>query len=163
MVAHTVTPLFGGGSSIAYRLPQATRLAAQAELTSIFRTITPLGRAITIVDNLLNIANSMRMANKTVDDLKKESKPLDTPSETDMYDRDGGVSQANKDFDDLVVPGTDKPIAGGRYGKTPDGKTINVRDHSSNNRVKGGYSGDPTLEIYNPKKREAETKFRYPR
>lgn len=78
--------------------------------------------------------------------------PDGMPSNTDMYDREGGLSQANKDFDDLVVPGS-----------APDGKTINVRDHSTNNRVKDGYSGDPTVEIYNPRARKAETKFRYPR
>jgi len=96
---------------------------------------------------------------KTVDDLKGKythrGKTGGKGGEgTDIYDAEGGMNQANKDFDDLVVPGSAKPIPGGRYGKTPDGKTANVRDHSSDDNR-------PTLEIYNPSNRHKETKFRY--
>ena len=36
----------------------------------------------------------------------------------------------------------------GRYGRTPDGTPVNVRDKSSSNRG-GSSNGDPTLEIQN--------------
>lgn len=68
MVAVTMTPLFWGKSSTVYRLPQAVRLGAQAELGLLFRTFTPLGRAISVIDNLLNATDGIRMTKKTVDD-----------------------------------------------------------------------------------------------
>ncbi|AMQ00084.1 RHS repeat-associated core domain protein [Pedobacter cryoconitis] len=157
MVAYTVTPLFGEGSFIAYRLPEATRLAGQAAINSTFTTFTPLGRAISVVDNLLNLAHSMRMANKTIDDLKKGGKSEGhTGNGTEIINRDGGIQQADKDFDDIVEPGSERPnksIPGGRIGKTQDGKTVNVRNKS--------LDGRPTLEVYNPNARKIETKFRY--
>lgn len=64
------------------------------------------------------------------------------------------MDEANKRFDDIIVPGSAKPIPGGRYGKTRDGKTANVRDHSSDDNK-------PTLEIYNPRTKHKETKFRF--
>jgi|GEM_PF-5119311 len=54
----------------------------------------------------------------------------------------------------VVAPGSSKSIPGGRVGKTLDGKTINVRDHSSQDN-------QPTIEVYNPTTKHKETKFRY--
>ncbi|WP_158800302.1 DUF6443 domain-containing protein [Pedobacter sp. L105] len=78
-----------------------------------------------------------------------------------QYKKDGGMKQADQDFDDTVVPGTERTIPGGRMGKSSDGMDINVRDHSSSNRVKGGYSGDPTYESKNPNT-GVKDKVRYP-
>lgn len=96
-------------------------------------------------------------AEKTVDDLKNEGKSEGTTGNgTEKVKREGGMPQANKDFDDIIVPGSARPnpsIPGGRIGKTPDGKTVNVRDKS--------LDGRPTLEVYNPNTKRIETKFRY--
>jgi len=146
-----------------YKLPEASRLALRAEMNSIFATFTPLGRALSVVDNLLNISNqAIRLSKKSVDDLKKgktfRGKTGGKGGEgTDIYDdSEKGMDKANKDFDDAVVPGTAKPFSGrvsGRIGKTPDGKTLTVRDGSSEDI--------PTLEVYNPSTKHKETKFRY--
>ncbi|OCG19531.1 hypothetical protein A9G11_09925 [Gilliamella sp. wkB108] len=71
------------------------------------------------------------------------------------YERFGGSSQANFDFDSLK-PTNIKNIDGGRMGTLPDGRTIIVRTKSTDGR--------PTLEIQ--KKSESgkvtsATKFRY--
>jgi RHS repeat-associated protein len=79
-----------------------------------------------------------------------------------QYKKEGGMKQADQGFDDTVAPGTERPIPGGRIGKSRDGMDINVRDHSTSNRVKGGYSGDPTYESKNPST-GAKDKVRYPR
>ncbi|MBB5649130.1 DUF6443 domain-containing protein [Pedobacter cryoconitis] len=79
-----------------------------------------------------------------------------------QYKKEGGMKQADQDFDDTVVPGTERQIPGGRIGKSKDGMDINVRDHSTSNRVKGGYSGDPTYESKNPNT-GVKDKVRYPR
>jgi hypothetical protein len=44
-------------------------------------------------------------------------------------------------------------MPGARLGRTPDGKTVNVREKSSDGR--------PTVEIYNPNTGKEEVKIRY--
>lgn len=89
--------------------------------------------------------------------MKKDGKSEGhTGNGTEVINRGGGIQQADKDFDDIIASGSDKPnksIPGGRIGKTPDGKTVNVRNKS--------LDGRPTLEVYNPNTRKTETKFRY--
>lgn len=59
------------------------------------------------------------------------------------------MEDANKDFDSLN-PQNIKDIPGGRSGNLPDGRKVNVRDHSTDSR--------PTLEIQEGKK---HLKIRY--
>ncbi|XRM16253.1 hypothetical protein PGT30_000375 [Yersinia intermedia] len=59
------------------------------------------------------------------------------------------VAQDNKEFDALS-PTEIKDIPGGRVGKLPDGRTVIVRERSTDGR--------PTLEIQSGKNR---IKFRY--
>lgn len=93
-------------------------------------------------------------AGKMVDDVLKDAKHERTSGNgTEIYNKEGGLEQAEKDFDDLAVPGSSRDIAVGKVGRTADGKTINVRSKSSDGR--------PTLEIYNPGSGQSETKIRY--
>ncbi|MCW8309637.1 RHS repeat-associated core domain-containing protein, partial [Sphingobacterium sp. InxBP1] len=95
--------------------------------------------------------------------LKDAKKTRTTGSGIDEYEKDGGMDQANKDYDDLVVEGTSKQIPIGRVGKTVDGKTINVRSKSSPRHDAPGIPGPPSVEIYNPNTGQSEIKIRYPK
>ena len=66
-----------------------------------------------------------------------------------QWNKTGGIDDANDDFDSLNLQNV-KEIPGGRTGKLPDGRKINVRDHSSDGR--------PTLEIQDGKNK---IKIRY--
>ena len=68
----------------------------------------------------------------------------ETKGHTKQWEKPGNMDDANKDFDSLN-PQDVKNIPGGRAGKLPDGRNINVRDHSSDGR--------PTLEVQNGKER----------
>jgi len=71
----------------------------------------------------------------------------------DIYEKPGGMDQADKDFDALNPSGV-RPIPGGRVGTLPNGDKINVRDKSSPPKKW------PTLEVQNPDG-VSETKIRY--
>ena len=73
----------------------------------------------------------------------------ETKGRTKQWNKTGGIDDANDDFDSLN-PQNVKEIPGGRTGKLPDGRKINVRDHSSDGR--------PTLEIQDGKNK---IKIRY--
>ena len=68
----------------------------------------------------------------------------DTKGHTKQWGKPGTMDDANGDFDSLN-PSNVKNIPGGRTGELPDGRRINVRDHSSDGR--------PTLEVQNGKNR----------
>ncbi|HCL5075236.1 TPA: hypothetical protein N2F43_004634, partial [Salmonella enterica] len=79
----------------------------------------------------------------TVDDLiATSSKGEQTTGRSRLYERPGGIDEANKDFDNLS-PSDVKDINNnrvtGRVGTLPDGRTVIVRDGSSDGR--------PTLEV----------------
>ncbi len=60
-----------------------------------------------------------------------------------QFGRNGGIDQANKDFDSLVGSGAMKSQGGGiRSAKLPDGSTISVRP--------GSTQGSPTIQINPP-------------
>ena len=88
--------------------------------------------------------------NITVEDLTStSSKGKTTTGRSKLFERSGGSTTANKEFDALS-PTEIKDIAGGRVGKLQDGRTVIVRDSSTDGR--------PTLEIQSGKNR---IKFRY--
>jgi len=79
----------------------------------------------------------------TVDDLIAGSRRgRQTMGRTRQFDRHGGVSQANADFDALGPRDVRSIPNGGRVGTLPDGRTVVVRPSSG----RGG-SGPPTLEV----------------
>ncbi len=86
--------------------------------------------------------SSLLSKKTTVGDLTKKAKHLGTTGNgTEEYEGEGGMEGADKAYDDLVVPGTSRPIKNGRLGKTADGKTINVRSKSSPRKDAQGYLG----------------------
>ncbi|CNI34999.1 hemagglutinin-like secreted protein [Yersinia aldovae] len=88
--------------------------------------------------------------NITVEDLTStSSKGQQTTGRSKLFERSGGSDAANKEFDALS-PSDIKDIPGGRVGKLPDGRTVIVRERSTDGR--------PTLEIQSGKNR---MKFRY--
>lgn len=68
----------------------------------------------------------------------------DTKGHTKQWEKPGSMEDANGDFDSLN-PQNVKNILGGRTGELPDGRKVNVRDHSSDGR--------PTLEVQDGKNR----------
>ncbi|CNK47617.1 Uncharacterised protein [Yersinia intermedia] len=96
-----------------------------------------------------NARNSEKQ-NNTVEDLTStSSKGNETTGRSKLFERTGGSNAANKEFDALS-PTEIKDIPGGRVGKLPDGRTVIVRERSTDGR--------PTLEIQSGKNR---IKFRY--
>ncbi|QXN64058.1 hypothetical protein [Serratia fonticola] len=96
-----------------------------------------------------NARNSEKQ-NITVEDLTStSSKGNETTGRSKLFERTGGSNAANKEFDALS-PTEIKDIPGGRVGKLPDGRTVIVRERSTDGR--------PTLEIQSGKNR---IKFRY--
>ena len=88
--------------------------------------------------------------NLTVDDLTStSSKGQETAGRSRIFERTGGSNAANKEFDALS-PSNIKESPGGRVGKLTDGRTVIVRDRSTDGR--------PTLEIQSGKNK---IKFRY--
>ena len=72
-----------------------------------------------------------------------------TKGRATQYGKTGGYNQALDDFNSMGLSDV-KDIPGGKVGKLPDGRTVNVRAKSSDGR--------PTLEIYDGKN---STKIRY--
>ncbi len=96
-----------------------------------------------------NARNSQKQ-DITVEDLTStSSKGKETTGLSKLFERTGGSNAANKEFDALS-PTEIKEIPGGRVGKLPDGRTVIVRERSTDGR--------PTLEIQSGKNR---SKFRY--
>lgn len=83
---------------------------------------------------------------KKMDDLIEDAKPgRRTKGKIKQYEKEGGVDQANKDFDDLNpndVKEIDTNYGTGRAGTLEDGTKVTVRPGSSDGR--------PTLETRNP-------------
>jgi hypothetical protein len=95
-------------------------------------------------------ARNNQKQNITVEDLTStSSKGNETTGRSKLFERTGGSNAANKEFDALS-PTEIKEIPSGRVGKLPDGRTVIVRERSTDGR--------PTLEIQSGKNR---IKFRY--
>jgi hypothetical protein len=84
--------------------------------------------------------------NKTPEDITKDAKPgRKTKGKTELYEKDGGAAQMNKDFDAMSpsnVKTVQTPKGDLRTGTLPDGRVVTSRPFSSDGR--------PTLEIRNP-------------
>lgn len=75
----------------------------------------------------------------------------DTKGRTTQYEKNGGYQKAMDGFNSLDVRNIrDLPNGKGKVGELPDGRTINVRNGSS--------EGSPTLEILEGKNK---IKIRY--
>jgi RHS repeat-associated protein len=79
----------------------------------------------------------------TVDDILEGANPgRVTKGRATQFEKTGGYNKALDDFNSMGVTDV-KDIPGGKVGKLPDGRTINVRTGSTDGRV--------TLEIYDGK------------
>ncbi len=81
-----------------------------------------------------------------------------TNGRAEQYNREGGLNQANKDFDELApvdVKQIDTVYGPGRIGNLSDGQKIGVRPGSSNDK-------SPTISIGQPGGRGKTIKIRYP-
>jgi hypothetical protein len=82
-------------------------------------------------------------ATKSVDDiLEGSTSGRLTKGRSTQYEKSGGCDQAFDDFNNMGLTNV-KDIPGGKYGKLPDGRTVNIRISSSDGR--------PTLEIFDGK------------
>lgn len=70
----------------------------------------------------------------------------ETKGRTTQWEKDGGMDEANEDFDRLGPDNVRELQNGGRVGTLPDGKIIVVRPDSPDGR--------PTLEIQSGKKKD---------
>jgi len=76
---------------------------------------------------------------KSVDEILEGANPgRATKGKATQYEKTGGFDQALDDFNSMGVTDV-KDIPGGKVGKLPDGRTVNVRNKSSDGR--------PTLEF----------------
>ncbi|HMM19100.1 MAG TPA: hemagglutinin repeat-containing protein [Selenomonadales bacterium] len=81
---------------------------------------------------------------KALDNVLKDAEPgRETKGRASQYEKPGGYEKALEDFDSMNLNDV-QPIPGGKMGKLPDGRTVNVRNNSSDGR--------PTLEVYDGKK-----------
>ena len=74
----------------------------------------------------------------------------ETKGSTTQWEKQGGMDEANNDFDEMNPTDIKSTPDGGRVGNLPDGRKIIVRPNSKDGR--------PTLEIQNGKKKD---KVRY--
>nr|VFK10167.1 MAG: Protein of unknown function (DUF1020) [Candidatus Kentron sp. LPFa] len=103
-----------------------------------------------LIEKLITLTKGAKKKKISVDDLIKSSTPgRSTKGRSSLFDRKGGINQANKEFDALN-PSEIKNIPGGRVGKLDDGRTVIIRKKSTDGR--------PTLEIRQGKNM---TKFRF--
>lgn len=80
---------------------------------------------------------------KTVDDILHGATPgRATKGKATQYQKSGGYNQSMDDFNSMGVTNV-RDIPNGKVGTLPDGRTVNVRNKSSDGR--------PTLEILDGK------------
>ena len=80
---------------------------------------------------------------KTVDDILKDAKAgRKTKGKTKQYEKDGDYDDARADFDSLGLNNVEEKEDGVLVGTLPDGREVNVRNHSK--------EGSSTLDIYDP-------------
>jgi len=101
-------------------------------------------KILKIGDELWDLSKKIAKSNKAIEKVLKGSTPgRVTKGKATQVDKKGGYKQAVKDFDGMGLMEVRK-INKGKIGKLPDGRTVNVREYSS--------EGSPTLEIYDGKK-----------
>lgn len=101
------------------------------------------------------VENESKLETKTVGDLIRESKPGEIKKYARIYEKTGRYEEAMRDFE-CLGPSDVKPMPDGKVGKIgklADGRTVIVREHSSDGRV--------TLEIQSPEVVGKALKIRY--
>ncbi|MGB8467512.1 MAG: Hint domain-containing protein [Candidatus Babeliales bacterium] len=92
---------------------------------------------------------------KTVEDLQKEAGLIEEKRFADIYKKPGGFGEAVKDFESLGLRNV-KDLSNDKIkkkvGQLPDGRMINVRNDSSQDKL-------PTLEIQNPKRKSIKIRY----
>ncbi len=151
---------FGAFASFAARTAPVTQAdGAVLPFADFFYTGLLLGKIGTTIYDAATFTDSETfeiMLNsegaKTVEDLLEGAEAGQrTKGKTENWEKEGGMEQANEDFDSLGLTDV-KPIPGGRVGTLPNGGgKVNVRDRSSDGR--------PTIEVQRPNGRR--TKIRY--
>ncbi len=126
---------------VAYGVGIVTTVALIDQIVNDTQTNNPISNNISVKsgvnhDGLEQVLNGAKPGRKT-------------KGKAEQWDKPGTMEDANKDFDSLN-PQNIKDIPGGRSGNLPDGRKVNVRDHSTDSR--------PTLEIQEGKK---HLKIRY--
>ena len=87
-------------------------------------------------------APTLKKESDPVDDILKDAEPGEkTKGKSENWIKDGGQSQADKDFNHLNPTNVRLRPNGAKTGELPDGRQVNVRPHSTDGR--------PTLEIQN--------------
>jgi hypothetical protein len=94
-------------------------------------------------------------SDEAIDKVLKETKKGEEKRHAKQFDKVGGFDEASTDFENMGVSNV-KDVSKGekiiKVGTLPDGRSVNVRNDSSDGR--------PTLEIYDPKT-EKSIKIRY--
>ncbi|HEX8337819.1 MAG TPA: hypothetical protein VF621_13875 [Pyrinomonadaceae bacterium] len=122
----------------AARNPAVQRRAAQAAQNARNVFSSSKQRARQLCESLSRQLRGKKTTNEVLKDAQKG-----TVSSSRQFTKQGGLNQANKDFDALVEGQVKQYGQGVRVGKLPDGKgTVIVRPNSS--------AGKPTVEIQPP-------------
>ena len=149
-----------GGGALAYGATGSALASTGAVASGLgigMETVAPAGATGFAQARQLQQAQQMKVdmgvrksVIKSVDDILKGASPgRITKGKATQFGKTGGYNQALDDFNSMGLSEV-KDITGGKIGKLPDGRTVNVRTKSSDGR--------PTLEIYNGK---SSTKIRY--
>ncbi|MES2653122.1 MAG: DUF6443 domain-containing protein [Bacteroidota bacterium] len=119
------------------------------------------------INILKSIADQQMLTAKTPEEIIEEAEyDRETSKGNITHKKKGTLTDAEKDFEDLVTEDSVTPLNDGssaikgKIGRTPDGRTVIVRDGSNTNYQKGVNKGDPTLEIRNTSTNRSD-KIRY--
>ncbi len=112
----------------------------------------PAGKPPEILDDTQKVVeNESKLGTKTVGDVLKESSFREQKRKATLFENPKGTSEAMRNFESLGLSDTEA-IPHGKQGKLPDGRMVNVRTKSSENKT--------TLEIFDPIRRKS-IKIRY--
>ncbi len=131
---------------IVYSVVKQTENALLAK--SLIDKTGKIAQPINQVAAVIGISKAIK---KTVEDLIKESKHIETKRFAKIFEKSGGFDEAFRDFESLDVVDI-KDISTGKIGILPDGRDVNVRIKSKDGRS--------TLEIYDRKTKKS-IKIRY--
>ena len=121
----------------------------------IGETLVEAGSALfdAIISAIENLLLSEESEERIKDVLKDKKHIGRTKGKADIYEGSGGYEQAKKDFDKLNDGEVKIYPNGTKVGELPDGRKINVRNHSSDDNR-------PTLEIQIGKNRTIKIRYK---